>query len=152
MTKTEQIPIQHHLSINELNKRIKELEKSTRILKRLYFIRHRYEGISVEEAAKLVGISKPVAYQWQERWNMEGQNGLKPRFAGGSPSKLSNEQKEKLKILLNERKNWSTKEIKDLILKEFAVQYTHKQVLVIRKKYAPDRTKSHVHDSGLISN
>lgn len=135
MTKTEQIPIQHHLSINELNKQIRELEKTTRILKRLYFIRYRYEGVSVEEAAKLVGISKPVAYQWQERWNIDGQNGLKPRFAGGSPSKLSNEQKEKLKILLNEKENWSTKEIKELILKEFAVQYTHKQVLVIRKKY-----------------
>lgn len=145
MSKTEQIPIQHHLSINELNKKIKELEKTTRLLKRLYFIRHRYEGVSVEEASKLVGISKPVAYQWQERWNIDGQNGLKPRFAGGSPSKLSNEQKEKLKILLNEREKWSTKEIKELILKEFAVQYTHKQVLVIRKKYTSDRIKSQMH-------
>jgi hypothetical protein len=27
MAKTEQIPIQHHLSINELNKKIKELER-----------------------------------------------------------------------------------------------------------------------------
>lgn len=144
MSKTEQIPIQHHLSINELNKQIRELEKTTRILKRLYFIRYRYEGVSVEEAAKLVGISKPVAYQWQERWNIDGQKGLNPKFAGGAPSKLSDEQKEKLKILLNEREKWSTKEIKELILNQFAVQYTHKQVLIIRKKYAPDNTKSQI--------
>lgn len=63
MAKTEQIPIERHLSSEDLLKRIKSLEKDTRVLQRLYFVKHRYEGASVEEASELVGISKPVAYQ-----------------------------------------------------------------------------------------
>ena len=43
-----------HMSAEELDKRI-EKEKDTRVLKRLYFIRYLYRGMSVEEAADLVG-------------------------------------------------------------------------------------------------
>lgn len=132
MSKPEQIPIKKHLDATYLLKLIRSLEKDTRILQRLYFIKHRYEGASVEEAAKLVGISKPIAYQWQKRWNQDGYKGLEPRFGGGSPSKLSDEQKDRLKILLKERKDWTTEEVRKLILKEFAVEYTPKQVRIIR--------------------
>ncbi len=48
----------------ELDKRIKTLEHNTRVLKHLYFIKHRYNGISVEEACDLVGVSKIVGYIW----------------------------------------------------------------------------------------
>jgi putative transposase len=141
MVKTEQIPIEHHLSSEELLKRIKSLEKDTRVLQRLYFVKHRYEGATVEEAANLVGISKPIAYQWQKRWNQDGYGGLKPRFAGGCPSKLSDEQKEKLKIMLQGRDDWSTKEVQELILKEFNAEYTTKQILVILKKFGMRHAK-----------
>ncbi|MEM4066848.1 MAG: hypothetical protein QXV17_08310 [Candidatus Micrarchaeaceae archaeon] len=40
------------------------LKKDTRILKRLYFIRYRYEGDPVGTAAEKVGVYKMVAYQW----------------------------------------------------------------------------------------
>lgn len=134
MAKPEQIPIEHHLSSEELLKRIKSLEKDTRVLQRLYFVKHRYEGASVAESAKLVGTSKPVAYQWQERWNKDGYDGLIPRFAGGCPSKLLDEQKEELKEILHQRDDWSTKEVKELIFNRFNVIYTGKQILEILKK------------------
>ena len=38
MAKPEQIPIEHHLSSQELLKIIKSLEKDTRVLQRLYFV------------------------------------------------------------------------------------------------------------------
>ena len=146
MAKTEQIPIEHHLSSEDLLKRIKSLEKDTRVLQRLYFVKHRYEGASVEEASKLVGISKPVAYEWQDRWNKEGYEGLIPRFAGGCPSKLSNEQKEKLKTILHERDDWSTKKVQDLIFKKFNVNYTGKQILIILKKFGMNHAKPYTRD------
>lgn len=146
MAKPEQIPIEHHLSSEDLLKQIKLLEKDTRVLQRLYFVKHRYEGASVDEAAKLVGISKPVAYQWQERWNQEGYEGLKPRFAGGCPSKLTDDQKEKLKAMLHERDDWSTKAVQELIYKEFNVGYTIKQILVILKKFGMKHAKPYTHD------
>ncbi len=146
MAKPEQIPIEHHLSSQELLKIIKSLEKDTRVLQRLYFVKHRYEGASVAESAKLVGTSKPVAYQWQERWNKDGYDGLIPRFAGGCPSKLSDEQKEELKDILHQRDDWSTNEVKELISNEFDVKYTGKQILEILKKFGMHHAKPYSHD------
>ncbi|AGB49695.1 transposase [Methanomethylovorans hollandica DSM 15978] len=146
MAKPEQIPIEHHLSSEELLKRIKSLEKDTRVLQRLYFVKHRYEGASVAESAKLVGTSKPVAYQWQERWNKDGYDGLIPRFAGGCPSKLLDEQKEELKEILHQRDDWSTKEVKELIFNRFNVIYTGKQILEILKKFGMHHAKPYSHD------
>jgi len=146
MARPEQIPIECHLSSEELLKHIKSLEKDTRVLQRLYFIKHRYEGASVNEAAKLVGISKQVAYQWQERWNQDGYEGLIPRFSGGCPSKLTDYQKEELKNMLHKRDDWSTKEVRELIFNEFKVQYTIKQILVILKKFGMHHAKPYTHD------
>jgi len=67
MTNTEQISIEHHLSSGDLLKKIKFLEKNTRVLQHLYFVRYGYESASVAEASKAAGISIPVAYQWQDR-------------------------------------------------------------------------------------
>jgi len=97
VARLEQILISRHLTVEELNRRIKFLEKDVKVLQRLYFVKNRYAGESVEESANKIGITKQVAYIWQERWNKKGYGGLKPKFTGGKPSKLSNEQKEQLK-------------------------------------------------------
>ncbi|MHC1585546.1 MAG: IS630 family transposase, partial [Candidatus Syntropharchaeia archaeon] len=47
-----------HIPAEELDKRIKKLEKDTKVLQRLYFIRYLYREMSVEEAADLVGVTK----------------------------------------------------------------------------------------------
>jgi len=119
----------------ELQRRIKSLE-----IRRLYFIKYRYEEASVEEASRRVSIAKPVGYIWQERWNEEGYKGLIPRYAGGRPSKLNPQQKEKLILLLKQKDTWTTDEVKALISNEFGVEYTLKQIRIIVKnigmKYA----------------
>ena len=124
MSHPVEIQIEHHMSIDELNKRIKTLEHDTKILRRLYFIKYRYEGKLVSESAKLVGITKRVGYIWQERWNDKGYEGLIPRYAGGRPSKLTDAQKERLVELLKQSDTWTTEEIRELIFNEFKVEYT----------------------------
>jgi putative transposase len=131
VSKPEQIPLRRHMSQQELLKRIKILENDIKVLKRLYFIKYRYSGSTVEQASKLVGISKPVAYIWQSRWNKEGYEGLIPRYAGGRPSKLNQNQKEKLRQLLRKSPIWTMKEVRMLIKKEFGVEYTPKQTRII---------------------
>jgi len=85
------------IPVEELEKRIKRLEKDARVLKRLYFIRYLYRGMSVEEAADLVGVTEATGYAWLKRWNSRGYEGIIPDFGGGSrPSKLTEEQKEEL--------------------------------------------------------
>ena len=71
------------MNVQDLTKQIKRLEKDTMVLQRLFFIKHRYDGKSVKEAANLVGASKNTGYIWQERWNEKGYEGLIPQFAGG---------------------------------------------------------------------
>jgi putative transposase len=62
MSHPVEIQIEHHMSIDELNKRIKTLEDDTKVLRRLYFIKYHYEGKLVSESAKLVGITKRVVF------------------------------------------------------------------------------------------
>lgn len=147
MTRPEQISIQRCLSLEELNQRIKSLETDTKILKRLYFVKFRYQGESVEKASERVGITRMVGYLWQERWNEQGYEGLIPRYAGGRPSKLTPEQKKRLLELLHERENWTTEEVRHLIWREFEVEYTLKQVRIILRKaemrYAKPFPKDH---------
>jgi len=52
MVNTEIYPIARLLPVEELDKRIRSLEKDARVLKRLYFVRFLYDGLSVEELEK----------------------------------------------------------------------------------------------------
>lgn len=135
MPRSEMISIQKHMTQEELLRRIKSLETNTKILQRLYFIKHRYDGASVEEASRLAGVAKPAGYAWQKRWNEDGYDGLIPRYAGGRPSKLSDQQKEELLLLLKNKDVWTTDEVRSLVMKEFGVEYTLKQVRIIVKKF-----------------
>lgn len=132
--------------MEELNKRIKTLESNTKVLKRLYFIRYRYEGKMVSESAKIVGITKRVGYIWQDRWNKNGYDGLIPQYAGGRPSKLTDQQKGRLVYLLNQSETWTTEEVRALIFKEFSVEYTNKQIRIILKKVGMRHAKPFTHD------
>ena len=87
MSRREEIPIQRLMNIEDLNRKIKSVEKDVKILKRLYFIKFRYSGDSVEKASEKVGVTKRIGYIWQNRWNEMGYEGIIPRYAGGRPPK-----------------------------------------------------------------
>lgn len=135
MVKTEMYPIKRLMSVEELDKRIKSLKKDVKVLKRLYFVKNRYSGDSVEVASRKVGITKMVGYEWQNRWNKEGYAGLIPRYAGGRPSKLTDKQKEELRAFLEERDDWTTNEVKKLIKERYGVAYTLKHIGAILRKF-----------------
>jgi len=54
MARKEQIPIDRKVTLDEINFLIKH-ENNLRVLKRLYFVKFRYMGGSVEEATDKVG-------------------------------------------------------------------------------------------------
>jgi putative transposase len=145
MARPEEIAIEKHLTFQDLERQIRTLEKDTRVLKRLYFVRYRYEGKSVEESARLVGTTKNNAYIWQERWNESGYEGLIPRFAGGKPSKMTEEQKLDLKERLSSG-SFTTEEVRELIQTNYDVEYTSKQVRIIMRKMGLNYAKPFQHD------
>ena len=57
--------------------------------------------------------------------------GIIPRYAGGRPSKISEQQKSELEKILRRKESWTTKEIKDVISREFNVDYSLKQIYII---------------------
>jgi putative transposase len=131
---SEQIPIQKHMTRDELESRIKILEKDAKILKRLYFVKFRYEGESVEESAQRIGVTRNEGYIWQRRWNEQGYEGLIPRYAGGRPMKLSSDELDRLRELLNQKTTWTTDDVRTMIHHEFRVDYTMKQIRIILRK------------------
>jgi putative transposase len=145
MARPEEIMIEKHLTVQDLEKQIKTLEKDTRVLKALYFVRYRYEGKSVDEAARLVGVSKNNAYIWQEKWNESGYDGIMPRFAGGKPSKLSEEQKLDLRERLSSG-SFTIEKVREMIQTNYGVEYTSKQVRIIMRRMGLNYAKPFQHD------
>ena len=113
------IPIMRSMRVEELDSKIKPLEKNTRVLKRVYFIRHRYDGNSVEEASEKVGVYKMMGYQWQNCWNEDGYDGLIPRSSVGESTKISPENIEQLKSMLKKRDDWTTEAVQGFIEEKF---------------------------------
>ena len=135
MAKWDRIGIKRQMSAEELDKRIKTLEKDFKVLNRLYFIRNRYLGDSVELAASESGVTKRVGYIWQERWNKEGYEGLIPKYGGGRPAQLTEKDKDELKEILSKRDDWTTKEVKKLIKDEFGPDFSEKHVRSILRDF-----------------
>jgi putative transposase len=48
--------------------------------------------------------------------------------------KLSSDEFDKLKDLLNQKTTWTTEEVRTMIYQEFGVEYTLKQIRIILKK------------------
>ena len=115
--------VERHLSADELEDLIRN-EKDKRVLERLIFIRSLYDGDAVAKAARKLGRSKVAGYDWLKRWNEGGLEKLEPTFGGGRPPKLSNDKKAELKQKLEERSDWTTKEVNRLVEEEFGVNYS----------------------------
>jgi len=139
MGRNRKYQITKKISLNDLEKTIKEKEKELRVLKRLYFIRFLYQGYVIEEASEKVGITMPTAYEWLKRWNKSGYSGLVPHFSGGPKPKLSKEEIEMLKNLLKTKDNWKLKEVRNLIKEQFGVEYSEMHVwrTMVKLKLAP---------------
>ena len=145
MAKKEMYPIERKMDEDDLNRLIKSLERSTKMLKRLLFVKYRYDGDSVEEAAKRIDITKMIGYIWQGRWNQNGYRGLIPRYAGKGPSKMSEEQRSLLKDRLKDGQ-YTTAHVRDIIRNEFGIEYTMKQAWIILKKMGMRHAKPYHHD------
>jgi putative transposase len=134
MARPEAISIARHVPIEELNTILKDTERNaaraSRMRQRLTFIRMRYAGYSVPEAAEACGMSLQTGYNIQERWNAGGAAGVEPRFGGGKPSRLSDDQKKELAELLGVNP-METSDVRLYIMEEYGVEYTMKQVHVI---------------------
>jgi putative transposase len=146
MGRKQEKEIIRHVTLDELNKRIKKEEKSVRVLERLYFIRYIYKGNTIKEACDNVDISEPTGYNWLDLWNKSGYEGLVPNFSGGPKPKLGEDEREKLKQMLAEKDAWTLREVRELIKEKFEVEYSEMQVWRILTSWNMHHAKPYILD------
>ena len=135
-----------HITLDELNKKIKKEEKSVRVLERLYFIKHIYKGHTIKEACENVDISEPTGYNWLDLWNKGGYDGIVPNFSGGPKPKLGDSEREELKQVLAGKDAWTLREVLKLIKEKFNVEYSEMQVWRILTSWNMHHAKPYILD------
>jgi len=114
-----------HLSESELEQAVEDAQSAdeTRLVRRLCFITNLYQGDSRMEAGRRVGISRSTTRRWARAWNDGGVDGLRPRFGGGRPPKLSPTEFDELCLILEDGQPWTPREIHALIEDRYGVTY-----------------------------
>lgn len=144
MVGKSKIIIEDHLTMEEINKLINDLKIEVNLYKRLLFLKSLKKGVSVTHASEFVGVNRGTGFRWIKQYNKNGLDGLIPKYGGGRPSFLSDEQLQELKkILADLNENYSIHEVQALIKEEYNVEYSYKQVWeIVRKKLALNYSKS----------
>ncbi|GCF14482.1 hypothetical protein Harman_24170 [Haloarcula mannanilytica] len=93
-----------HLSPAELDRAINEAQAAdeTRLVRRLCFVKNLYQGKTQQQAGNTVGVSQPTSSRWARVWNDGGVDGLRPRFGGGRPPKLTPAQWDEICTILED--------------------------------------------------
>ncbi len=87
--------------------------------------------LSQAEIARQLGVSRMAVSQWAETLEAKGLRDLRKRKAKGGLSRLTQEQKQKLKRLLNRgalasgfsTDRWTLRRVAELLEREFGVRY-----------------------------
>ncbi|MFB6284061.1 MAG: IS630 family transposase [Halobacteria archaeon] len=133
------------MSKSELDEFVKGKRREAKIFERLLFIKYLYEDVSVPEASKRLEVSKNTGYNWLERWNEGGFEGLTPDYGGGRPTKLSDQEIDDLKEAVKENE-WSTKEIHQYIKERYDVDYSLRNVYKLLRRMGLNLSKPYHKD------
>jgi len=136
--------IKEHMSLKEVNDEIKKRKIDSSVMRRLIFVKAMFENEDVQIASKIVGIAPSTGYEWLKRWNDEGIEGLTPKFAGGKPSKLSEDDFKILDKIFENTHNLTTDLAQEIIKVNFMIKYSERQVQRILRKLNYTYTKPYM--------
>ena len=122
------INIFRNMSKSELKEAMHEYVIAHRIYERLYAMNLLSEGYSYDMVAHKMNKSYQTIHRWAKICESEGIEGLKPNYKGGRPDKISKEDLHKLDQIIKEQDEITINQVHDLILNEFNVDYSMKQV------------------------
>lgn len=143
MPKKSKINIFKNMSKDELNTELSKYVTPFRIYQRLIAMKLISEGFTLKHTAETINVTYQTVNRWAKTCESEGIKGLIPHFGGGKPSYLSDEEKVKLDKLIQKTPNMTLKDVHALILKEFNVNYSMKQIGVIVKKLNYNYSKAY---------
>lgn len=141
MANVKRKKIVNHVGLVGVKKEIKKRKVNALILDRLIFIEKMFELDDVQLASKSIGIAPSTGYEWLKRWNKEGLNGLMPKYDGGKPSKLSEEDYKRLNEILEKIPNLTTDIVSEILKSEFEVEFSDRHISRILKRLNYTYTK-----------
>ncbi|MBU4608283.1 MAG: helix-turn-helix domain-containing protein [Euryarchaeota archaeon] len=141
MVNVKRKEIVEHIGLVGVKKEIRKRKVNALILDRLIFIKKMFELDDVQLASQSVGISFSTGYIWLKRWNEEGLNGLIPKYDGGKPPKLSEEDYKILDGILEKTPNLTVDIVSDILKSEFGVVFSDRHISRILKKLNYTYTK-----------
>jgi len=104
-------------------------EKDCLARERLLMVIWMEEGVSSYEVGGRLKCPHSKVLYWKYRFDREGISGLKTRSRPGKPSKLSKDDKKRIRQILEEDNCWKTKWVLDLICRETGITYSQRQVV-----------------------
>ncbi|QGX94833.1 transposase [Haloplanus rallus] len=119
---SESVTVARRLSEAELDDRLQAADEAPRI-RRLGFIKNLYCGDSVREAIAREGFSSSTGYRWLKAWNTGGITAMMPDYAGGRPPKLSKEERERFRAIIEREQPCTTTEVVEILDTTFGVTY-----------------------------
>jgi len=126
--------VELHVSPEELNIMVRELEKVAKKVNRLHFVQQLYNGHSVRESCSILNIPVTTGYNWLKKWNAEGPEGLNHKKGAGRPPFLTEDQMKQVDEFIKNNDSLGTKDVHYFIEKKFGIDYSLKQVRFIINK------------------
>ena len=116
------------MSVENLNRHIRELEKISKVVNRLYLIRQVYKTDNIAESCEILDIPLKTGYNWVNKWNKEGIDGLKHKKGAGRPSFLTDNQLKELDQWIENQEFLVTHDVYLYIKNNFGIDYSERQV------------------------
>jgi len=134
------LPIRTDRDAAEL-RRLARRERDGRVSARLLALANALDGLSREEAARLVGMTGQTLGDWVHRYNEEGVEGLRDRPRPGRPCALDEGQQAALKAIIlkgpklkrDDCVAWRARDLCDVVERRFGVRYAENGMLRLLK-------------------
>jgi transposase len=126
------IEVRRDISAVVLRKKARQ-EKDGRIVSRLLAIANALDGMSREDAARQAGMTRQTLRDWVIRYNASGIEGVRDAPKGHAKRALTPEQEQKLEALVlrgpeGTLVRWRRIDLRDVIKREFGVEYHERSV------------------------
>ena len=125
--------------ISQTLKRVKDPE----LRERLLMVQAANE-LPLRDAATKFGCTHGKIDFWKKRYEVHGLKGLYTKERSGRPSKISEEQKAKLRRTVrkhNPVKGWRTRGVRELIVHETGVKYSFRHTIRIVQSWGMSKVK-----------
>ena len=122
--------------IIDLKKELKKYQKEYKLYQRILAVLMVKSGETRKKVAEYVDVHRNTVGAWVKNYDKNGIEGLKSDYTRcGAESRLTDEQlKELFEILTNSNEQYTLRDARNIIKKNYGIEYTPKQVWVITRK------------------